>query len=95
MNWVQGIYAFALGLLLGYVCEKGNSIYYSIGLHILFNFWGTIVSQFLIIDDTVAAAVIILIITIVSLAVGFVLFESGRRILRRKAVTAKAGLPLV
>ncbi len=88
MNWVQGIYAFALGLLLGYVCEKGNSIYYSIGLHILFNFWGTVVSQFLIIDDTVAAAVIILIITIVSLAVGFVLFESGRRILRRKAVTA-------
>ena len=47
MNWIQGIYAFALGLVLGYVCEKGGSIYYSILLHILFNLWGTVISTLL------------------------------------------------
>ena len=26
MNWIQGIYAFAFGILLGYICEKGGSI---------------------------------------------------------------------
>ncbi len=42
MNVIQGIYAFFIGLFLGYVCEKGGSIYYSIFLHILFNAWGTL-----------------------------------------------------
>lgn len=41
MNVIQGIYAFMIGLVLGYVCEKGGSIYLSILLHILFNSWGT------------------------------------------------------
>ena len=31
LNWIQGIYAFALGIVLGYVCEHGGSIYYSMG----------------------------------------------------------------
>ena len=42
LNWIQGIYAFALGIVLGYVCERGGSIYYSMGLHLLFNLWGTL-----------------------------------------------------
>ena len=29
MNMIQGIYAFCLGLVLGYVCNRGGSIYYS------------------------------------------------------------------
>lgn len=40
MNMLQGCYAFALGLILGYVCERGGSIYYSILFHFLFNLWG-------------------------------------------------------
>lgn len=43
MNLIQGLYAFFIGLFLGYVCEKGGSIYLSIFLHILFNSWGTFV----------------------------------------------------
>ena len=30
MNMIQGIYAFCLGLVLGYVCNRGGSIYYSL-----------------------------------------------------------------
>lgn len=43
-NLIQGIYAFFVGLFLGYISEKGGSIYLSIFLHILFNSWGTFVS---------------------------------------------------
>ena len=80
MNWIQGIYAFALGLVLGYVCEKGGSIYYSILLHILFNLWGTVISTLLPdVGNTVFTILIILIVTIVSLSLGFYLFRHGTR----------------
>ncbi len=46
MNMIQGIYAFGLGIVLGLVCEKSGCIWYSIALHIGFNFWGTFVSEF-------------------------------------------------
>ncbi len=41
MNVIQGIYAFFIGLFLGYICGRGGSVWLSIFLHILFNFWGT------------------------------------------------------
>lgn len=44
LNLIQGIYAFMIGLFLGYVCGKGGSLWFSIFLHILFNFWGTLIS---------------------------------------------------
>ena len=44
MNLIQGIYAFFIGICLGYVCERGGSIWLSIFLHILFNLWGTVLS---------------------------------------------------
>lgn len=47
MNLIQASYTFVLGLIFGYVCEKGGSIYYAIFLHVLFNFWGTIVAPFI------------------------------------------------
>ena len=47
LNVVQGIYAFAMGLILGYIYEKYNSLYVSILLHALINFLGTVVSVLL------------------------------------------------
>lgn len=44
MNMIQGCYAFVAGLILGFICEKCGSIYYSIFFHIVFNFWGTVIS---------------------------------------------------
>ncbi len=78
MNWIQGIYAFALGLLLGFVCEIGGSIYYSILLHILFNFSGTVLSSLLEgIEDTMFTRILMLLFTLVSLSVGMILFVFG------------------
>lgn len=80
MNWIQGIYAFAFGLLLGFVCEKGGSIYYSILFHVLFNLWGTVISQlFESVEDTMLVAVLTLLATAVSLAVGMLLFVFGMK----------------
>ncbi len=47
MNLVQGIYAFVLGLLLGYVCNKYKSLWASIIAHLAFNFSGTYITSFL------------------------------------------------
>ena len=52
MNMIQGIYAFCLGLVLGYVCNRGGSIYYSLLLHMLFNFWGTVLSGLIPFGDS-------------------------------------------
>lgn len=78
MNWIQGIYAFAFGLLLGYVCEKGGSIYLSILLHILFNFWGTVIGPMLEnVKDSLLVSLMILGGTLLSLAGGMTLFYLG------------------
>ena len=46
LNVLQGVYAFTLGLFLGWVCKKGHSIKHSIILHIIFNILGTIFIDF-------------------------------------------------
>lgn len=85
MNWIQGIYAFSLGLVLGYVCEKGGSIYYSIFLHFLFNFWGTVISNLLSdVENSAFVGVIILFITFFSLLTGFYLFVHGTKIKKER-----------
>jgi hypothetical protein len=78
MNWIQGIYAFALGLVLGYVCEKGGSIYYSLLFHILFNFWGTVIGElFENVASTAFTALLMFLAMLVSLSVGGTLFAIG------------------
>ncbi len=90
MNWIQGIYAFALGLVLGYVCEKGGSIYYSIFFHILFNFWGTVIGQLLEnVENKAVAGIIMLVSMIVSITVGSLLFVFGMN-KKERAVTYNA-----
>lgn len=37
MNLIQGIYAFGIGMVLGYVCHRCKTIFASVSLHILFN----------------------------------------------------------
>ena len=85
MNWIQGIYAFVLGLVLGILCEKGGSIYYSLLFHILFNFWGTIIGQLLEnVNNTFALDIFLFFAMIVSLALGAFLFRQGDRRKRAK-----------
>lgn len=79
MNMIQGIYAFCLGLILGYVCEMGGSIYYSILLHMLFNFWGTVISQFLTIGQSTFAILFWFLFAIIMTAGGLFVFRIGLR----------------
>lgn len=44
LNWVQGGYAFLLGLLLGYMGKRYNSLLVPMLLHMIFNFCGTYIA---------------------------------------------------
>lgn len=77
MNWIQGIYAAALGLFLGYLCEKGGSIYFSIFMHFLFNLWGTVLSNYLPTSESPIYVMIVLILMVASPVGGLLLFIFG------------------
>lgn len=60
LNIVQGIYAFVLGLILGYVANKYKSLWASIAGHLAFNFAGTYLVSWLLGDiETINAKYII------------------------------------
>lgn len=88
MNWLQGCYAMLLGLVLGYICEKGGSIYLSIFFHILYNFWGTVITTQLANSgiNEVVLGVIMFVSLFISLAIGGILFHLGQK---KKAATVK------
>lgn len=80
MNFVQGCYAFVLGLFLGYVCQKGKSIYFSLFLHFLFNLWAAVIAPLISgIKTTVFTIMIILVSLIASLVFGLILFNMGTK----------------
>ena len=79
MNMIQGCYAFCLGLILGYVCERGGSIYYSMFLHFLFNIWGTLISTHLSYGNTPLSFVFFLIVAVVLTVSGSSIFRVGMR----------------
>ena len=83
MNVIQGVYAFALGILLGYVCERGGSIYYSILLHLVFNLWGTYFSELVDFGDKYAAYYAFYGIATVVFVFAIILFNRGRKALAR------------
>lgn len=76
MNMLQGIYAFVIGLLLGYVCKRGK-IHSSILLHILFNIWGLFLSNLLNFGSTPTAAMVFFLLTIVLFVGGMFCFTAG------------------
>lgn len=45
LNLLQGTYAFALGLVLGYLYKKYQSLYVPIFMHMVFNFIGSVVTE--------------------------------------------------
>ncbi|MCM1258707.1 MAG: CPBP family intramembrane metalloprotease [Roseburia sp.] len=67
MNMIQGIYAFALGLILGLICEKSGCIWYSVVLHMCFNFWGTFIAE--IVTDISPVAICILYLALIFLGI--------------------------
>ncbi len=79
MNMLQGVYAFCLGAVLGYLCKKGGSIYHSILLHIFYNFWGTVISQYLNIGESAFAFLFWFLFALALTAGGIAVFISGIR----------------
>lgn len=85
MNMLQGCYTFVLGLFMGYICEKGGTLYHAIFFHFLFNLWGTTASEWLAAGDEITQSLIIIFGTIVGLSAGFYFFHKGNN---QKTLTA-------
>lgn len=77
MNLLQGCYAFAFGLVLGYICETSGSILYSIWLHILFNAWGTLGVRAFAAANLEILYGLVMLLGIVLCVFGFLLFHQG------------------
>lgn len=78
MNLVQGVYAMFIGLFLGYVCERGGSVWLSIFLHVLFNFWGTFLSGSSILQNPVTFLFFLLLSVFLGI-LGMFLFAKNTR----------------
>ena len=74
MNLIQGIYAFFIGLFLGFVSGRSGSIYFSIFLHILFNSWGTFFTANSFIYQNPVFTLLFLLLSVICGIWGFVLF---------------------
>ena len=79
MNPLQGCYTFILGLFMGYICEKGGTLYHAIFFHFLFNLWGTTASEWLLVGDEMTQGIIIMVGTIIGLSGGFYFFHKGNK----------------
>lgn len=77
MNPLQGCYTFLLGLFMGYICEKSGTLYHAILFHLLFNLWGTMASEFLVVEDAVLQGLIIIAGTVVGLIGGIYFLKKG------------------
>lgn len=75
MNIVQGLYAFVLGLVLGYFREKTGKLSVTIALHICFNTIGTIGSALMPSGPSQAVFFLTLFGTMVACYVGFMLLD--------------------
>ena len=66
MNWVQGIYAFAIGLFLGYLVERYHSLLPAMLLHFVVNFSTTywIDKAFFWVPDALYAYAIMFVVTL-------------------------------
>ena len=64
---------------MGYICEKGGTIYHAILFHVLFNLWGTTASEWLVVENEAIQGLIIIIGTIVGLSAGLYFFRKGNQ----------------
>ena len=85
MNIIQGIYAGLLGLVLGFICEKGGSIYFAIFFHFLFNLWGSTAADWLAIENETISGLIVIAGTVLGLLFGILFFKKGTNKVAKRA----------
>lgn len=79
-NLVQGIYATVLGLVLGYVAYKYDSIYPSILLHLAYNLAATLLGALAgVLPDTIVTQVVLMVIMLVTALFGIWFLKEDRR----------------
>ena len=79
MNMLQGIYAFVLGLFLGYLCKISNSIFPSMLLHIIYNFLACFSTDILSYGDNIILVCFRLILAVLLPIAGIYLCLSGEK----------------
>lgn len=79
MNPLQGCYTFIIGLILGYICHKGGSIYHAVFFHFLFNLWGTTAAQWMININPLLQGCIVILSLFLGLSFGFFFFHMGNQ----------------
>lgn len=86
MNLVQGLYAFVVGLFLGFVVQKCHSLKASYIFHLVFNFMGvfTGISTY---ADQILAKILVAMFTIALLIVGKNLMDDAVYIVNEKEMT--------
>lgn len=78
LNVIQGVYAFFIGLFLGWICHRTKSIFPSILLHICFNSWGVFAGEaFMYKSDTPFFFAFWLVFGIVLTALGLLSVKKG------------------
>lgn len=102
LNVVQGIYAFAMGLIIGYIYEKYNSLYVPILLHALINLLGTVVSTVLNLmlpenldEPGIGACAAGLVVFLIVLAAGLLLMKKDKKTQQLAEVKGEDGYATV
>jgi len=81
LNWIQGVYAFVLGLVLGFTAEYFHSIWASILLHAFINGSAELLSLIPeTVTETVVGTVAIAVAGVVLLFVAAKLYPLGRKV---------------
>lgn len=75
MNFIQGSYAFIVGLLIGYVMHKSKNICIPILFHFFFNIFGTLVPLKLLGKNASSAYVLVIFIGVAIMCAGIVFFK--------------------
>ena len=79
LNWIQGVYAMFLGLVLGYMAYRYDSIYPSILLHLAYNFSATLVGAAAEgIPDSIITQIVIVVVTVVTIYFGIRFLKEDR-----------------
>ena len=79
-NLVQGIYATVLGLVLGYVAYKYDSIFPSILLHLVYNLVATLLGALAgVLPDTIVTQIVLIVIMLAAALFGIWLLKEDRK----------------
>lgn len=78
-NFSQFFYAFALGMIFAYVAVKTNTLKYSIALHMIINFFGSVLIPRLALSDNSVLVFAAAAIIIALLAGGVAIFVKNRK----------------